>query len=207
MNTKQSYNFLLAQKLIEEFEKRNMEAYYAQTRQEALKLILDMLPKGALISWGGSQTLHEIGLPEALKAGDYKLLDPNSAQGGLEKTKIAEQALLADYYFMSSNAISQTGEMVNIDGIGNRVAALAFGPKHVVIVAGMNKVTPNLDAAILRAQTYASQMILLKFKNDYASIDQVAKIAEKSGSHMVVTSMSVLKDRIKIVLVGEDLGF
>lgn len=99
MNIKQNYNALLAQKLIGEFKKRNMEGYYVETKEEALKLILEMLPKEALISWGGSQTLYEIGLQETLKSKDYKFLDPNSVEGGLEKTKIAQQSLLTDYYF------------------------------------------------------------------------------------------------------------
>ena len=96
---------------------------------------------------GGSATLKEIGLPAALKNGGYNFLDPNEPQGSKAKDQVAHQALGADYYLMSSNAIAATGELVNIDGYGNRVAALIFGPKNVIVIAGMNKVAPDLDAA------------------------------------------------------------
>jgi len=161
MTPTQRYNQLLAQKLIEEFEKRNMEGYYCETKADALKKLLDIIPKETVVSYGGSVTLKETGAIEALTSGDYRFLDPNAAAGATEKEKIAHDALNADYYLMSANAISMTGELVNADGIGNRVAALAFGPKHVVIIAGMNKVETNLESAIMRVKTQAAQKCLL----------------------------------------------
>ncbi len=207
MEPREVYNVLLAQKLIEEFKKRNMEGFYCATKEEALKKVLELIPQGSLVSCGGSATLHEMGLQVALKQGGYNFLDPNDAQGGKAKEKVAHQALSADYYLMSSNAISATGELVNLDGIGNRVAALAFGPKNVIVIAGINKVAPNLDAAILRAKTYAAPLTLLIFKRDYASWDELSKAAEGAYSHLVVTGMSTTKGRIKVILVGESLGF
>lgn len=207
MKSKECYNALLAQKLIEEFKKRNMEGFYCETKEDAVKKVLEMIPKGSMVSCGGSATLHEIGMQAALKNGEYNFLDPDDAQGGMAKDKIAHQALSADYYLMSSNAISASGELVNIDGYGNRVAALIFGPKNVIVIAGLNKVTPNLDAAVLRAKTYAAQLIMLKWKQDYASLDDLSKAAESACSQQVITSMSVTKDRIKVILVGESLGY
>ncbi|WP_315166826.1 lactate utilization protein [Metaclostridioides mangenotii] len=207
MSPKQSYNSLLAKKLIEEFQKRNMEGFYCETMEDALKKAIEMIPKNSTISYGGSETLNEIGLREVLNNGDYNFLDPNSVVGGVEKEKIAHQALASDYYFMSSNAISESGELVNVDGYGNRVASLIFGPKNVIIIAGLNKVVPNLDMAILRTKNYASQMILLKFKQDYSTFEELSKVSEGVGSQFVITSMSSKKGRIKVILVGENLGF
>jgi L-lactate utilization protein LutB len=207
MEPKEVYNTLLAQKLIEELKKRNMEGFYCETKEDALKKVLEIIPKDSVISCGGSATLHEIGLHVALKNGGYNFLNPDDAEGGAAKDKVAHQALGADYYLMSSNAISTTGELVNIDGYGNRVASLIFGPKNVIVIAGMNKVEPSLDAAILRAKKYAASMIMLKWKRDYASFDELSKAAEGACSQLVITGLSITKDRIKIILVGECLGF
>lgn len=207
MTPKQSYNSLLAKKSIEEFQKRNMEGFYCETKEDALEKAIEMIPKNSTISYGGSETLNEIGLREVLNNGDYNFLDPNSVVGGVEKEKIAHQALASDYYFMSSNAISESGELVNVDGYGNRVASLIFGPKNVIIIAGLNKVVPNLDMAILRTKNYASQMILLKFKQDYSTLEELSKVSQGVGSQFVITSMSSKKGRIKVILVEENLGF
>lgn len=204
---KETYNKLLAQKLIAGFAERNMEGYYCQTKGEALQKILSLLKKEDVVSNGGSQTLLEIGFQDAMKSGGYHYLSPHDAQGAAEKEKVAHEALSADYYFMSANAIAETGELVNIDGIGNRTAALMFGPKHVVIVAGLNKVALSLEAAVTRAKTHASRLCLTLFKQDYASYEELCAAAEIGGSHLVITSRSALKGRIKIILVGEDLGF
>jgi len=206
MTPTQRYNQLLAQKLIEEFEKRNMEGYYCETKADALKKLLDIIPKETVVSYGGSVTLKETGAIEALTSGDYRFLDPNAAAGATEKEKIAHDALNADYYLMSANAISMTGELVNADGIGNRVAALAFGPKHVVIIAGMNKVETNLESAIMRVKTQAAQKCLLLYKQDYSSFDELSQAASGIISQLVITSMTNFKGRIKIILVGESLG-
>jgi Uncharacterized conserved protein containing a ferredoxin-like domain len=207
MNPKECYNALLAQKLIEKFEKRNMEAYYCGTKEEALKKVLELIPKGSTVSCGGSATLREIGLRAALKNDGYDFLDPDDAQGGMAKDKVARQALSADYYLMSSNAVSAAGELVNIDGYGNRVSALIYGPKNVIVIAGLNKVEPDLDAAVIRARTYAAPMTMLIFKQDYSSFDELSKAAEAACSQTVITRMSMTQGRIKVILVGESLGF
>lgn len=207
MKPKECYHALLAQKLIQELCKRNMEGFYCETKEEALKKVLEMIPKDSMVSCGGSATLHEIGVQAALKKEGYHFLDPNDAQGAPAMDQVAHQALGADYYLMSTNAISATGELVNIDGYGNRVAALIFGPKNVIVIAGLNKAEPNLDAALLRAKSYAAPMILLKWKQDYASYEELTKAAEGACSHIVVTGMSTTKGRIKVILVGECLGY
>lgn len=201
------FNILLAQKLIGELGKRNIEAYYCEQRSEVLKKVIELIPAGSVISCGGSASLHELELHKSLKAEGYTFLDPEDVQGGLAKAKIAHQALDVDFYLMGVNAISVTGEIVNLDGIGNRAAALSFGPKNVILFAGLNKVVPDLESAILRAKNVAAPLTMLYFKQDYASYDELIEAADKAISQMVVTRMSVFKGRIKVILVGESLGF
>lgn len=204
---KECYNALTAQKLIEEFEKRNIVGFYFKTKEEALKKVLEMIPKDSMVSWGGSATLHEIGLKDALKNGGYNYLDPAEPLGGMEKEKAARQDLSADFFLMSANAIAVTGEIVNIDGIGNRVAALCFGPQNVIIVAGMNKVEPDIHAAIRRVKNYAAKMVVSAYKQDYSSYEELSIAAEAGCSQMVITQKSMFPGRITVILVGESLGF
>ena len=207
MAVQQIYNKILAQKLIEEFARRNMEGFFCETGEQALAQALALLPREALISCGGSATLEEIGLLDALRQGGYNFLDPHSGHSSAEMDAIAHGALAADYYFMSANAIAETGELVNVDGYGNRVAALIFGPKHIIIIAGLNKVTPTLAEALQRAKTYAARMITLKFTADHASFTELQQAAENAVSQLLITSKFTDKERVKIILVGEALGF
>jgi hypothetical protein len=208
MMPRQSYNTLLAQKVIKEFNNRNIQGFYCETKEEALKKVLEIIPKNSVVSWGGSVTLNEIGLIDSLKNGEYNVLDPNAAIGGIEKDKIAHQALNSDYYLMSANAISATGELVNTDGIGNRVAALIYGPKNVIIIDGINKVEQNLEAAILRVKTESVPLVVLSYsKSEISSFEELLNKAQNACSQLVITTMSTFKDRIKVILVGESLGF
>lgn len=204
---KECYNALVVQKLIEEFKKRNIVGFYCKTKEEALTRVLEMIPKDSLVSWGGSETLHEVGLKAALKSGGYNYLDPAEPSGAVEKEKAARQALTADYFLMGANAIALTGEIVNADGIGNRVAALCFGPKNVIIVAGLNKVEPDLHAAIRRVKNYAAKMAVLAYKQDYSSYEELSQAAEAGCSQLVITQKSMFPGRITVILVGENLGY
>jgi L-lactate utilization protein LutB len=201
------YTTLLVEKMMSELASRNFDACYCETSAAAVKQVLEWIPTGSIVSCGGSATLRELNLREVIKKEGYAFLDPDEAQGGAAKADVARQALLADVYLMSANAISVTGEIVNLDGIGNRVAALGFGPKMVIIIAGLNKVTPTLEGAIERAKTIAAPQTLLLFKQDYPSYDALREAAENAYSHMVVTGMSIIKGRIKVLLVRENLGF
>ena len=207
MTLNQCYNALLAEKLMKEFGKRNFEGFYCKTKEDAINTIRDILPENALVSCGGSASLQEIGLIEVLTDGNYTFLNPNGAGNAADKDVIAHKALASDYYFMSANAISESGELVNTDGYGNRVGALIFGPKKVIVVAGLNKVESNLDAAINRVKTCAARKILLRFKQDYSSLEELSEAAEAACSQLVITGKSAIKGRIKIILVGESLGF
>lgn len=205
----QNYNALLAQKVIKELKSRNIQGFYFETKEEALQKVIEILPKDSLISWGGSLTLNEIGLLDYLKMGGYNILDASDpTKSGSEKDKIAHQALNSDFYLMSANAISASGELVNIDGIGNRVASLIYGPKNVLVIAGINKVEQNLDSAILRAKTKAASLNVLHYsKSEMASFEELLNKAQIIGSQLVITTMSIFKDRIRVILIGENLGF
>ena len=207
MTPKQRYNALLSQRIIEEFAKRNMEGYYCETKEDALKKALELIPKELVVSCGGSATLYEIGLIDALKNEGYNFLDPNGVKGAGEMDKIAHQALSADYFLTGTNAVTEGGELVNADGYGNRVSALIFGPKNVIVIAGLNKVEPDLDTAILRVKRTAARMIILKFNKDDPTFDEIDNTAKGAVNQLVITSGSAVKGRIKVILVGESLGF
>jgi hypothetical protein len=206
MTPNQYYDSLRANKLIEELEKRDIEGFYCCSKADALTKLFTFIPRGSSISRGGSLTLDEIGLTEAMANGKYRFIDPKSGKGAYEKERLAHEAMQADFFLMSANAVSMTGELVNADGIGNRVAALIFGPRNVIVVAGMNKVEPDLGSAIRKVRTKTAEKCLTLFKQDYISYDELQQSAKRAVSHLVVTSQSVYKGRIKVILVGETLG-
>ena len=173
---------------------------------------LDETLAGKTVGFGGSMTLAESGMGSALrKREDITLLDRGKAGSPEEVKEIYHKSLHADYYFMSSNAITADGELVNIDGTGNRAAALIYGPEHVIILAGMNKVAPTLEEAISRVRNVASPINALRLGrntpcaatglcSDCLSPDCIC-------SHTVITRKSAPEKRIKVILVGESLGY
>ncbi|MFA0815722.1 MAG: lactate utilization protein [Anaerofustis sp.] len=207
MNPKKDYNRILAQKTIEAFSERNITGYYCETAAEAKEKALSLIPAESTVSCGGSETLKQTGMIEALRDGDYRFFDPHAAMGAMEKNNVAHAALSVDYFFMSANAISSDGELVNIDGYGNRVSAMIFGPSHVIVIAGMNKVTNDLNSAINRAKHIAAPKTLLLFRQDYPSFNELDTQAERGSNHLVVTTGSAVKDRMIVILVDEELGF
>jgi len=195
---------LQAEHLIQQLKERNIEAGYCQNKVEALELALSFIPPGSTVSKGGSKTLAEIGLVDALRSGEYTFLDPSSGSGSEEIKSIAYQSMNADVYFTSVNAISADGQLVAIDGIGNRVSALAFGPRRVVIIIGMNKLAPDIDAAISRAKGIASQSFVAQNCNSY---QEVLLAAEKVGNMTLVINGNAMPGRIRVILVADDLGY
>ncbi|PUU94932.1 MULTISPECIES: lactate utilization protein [Halanaerobium] len=211
MSAKKEYYRIKAENLIRNFEKRNIEGFYVKDSKAARAKVLELIKERSSVSWGGSTTLAEIGVFDKLKAGDYKLLDRSTASNSAEKDKIYHQALSADYYLMSSNAITQAGELVNVDGNGNRLAALIYGPKNVIIVAGMNKVTVDQESAIKRVRNQAAPANSVRLnqktpcaKTGYCSSCQ---IDDTICCQTVITRRSRQDGRIKVILVGEELGF
>lgn len=211
MTLKQQYYRKAAQTIIKNLKKRQMEGYYFDTSNEAVENILSLIPNGSSISRGGSRTLAEIGLLEAIKNGDYTIFDRHSTDDPLEKRQIYTQIFNCDYFLMSTNAITMDGELVNIDGIGNRVASLCFGPKHVIVVAGMNKVVSDLESGLKRAQNVASAANNIRFNHNTpcATTGRCSNcvVADCICSQIVVTRFSKDNERIKVFLIGENFGF
>lgn len=197
--------------IIENLEKRQIAGYYCPSKEAALDLALSLTDEGSTIGFGGSMTLVETGLLDALKVGNYKCLDRGAATSREEVLEIYQASFAADTYFMSSNAITLDGQLVNIDGNGNRVAALIYGPKQVILMVGMNKVAPDVDSAIKRVRHTAGPANAIRLDR--------ATPCTKTGhchdcqspecicSNTVITRRSAIKNRLKVILIGDVLGY
>jgi len=200
--------------LIKNFMKRGIEGVYFDTSAEAVQAVCSMIPANALVGLGGSETLIESGLLDALRRMDIRLLD--RYREGVSKAEVDEmrlQGLLADVFIMSSNAVTADGRLVNIDGTGNRVAALIFGPKKVIVFTGMNKVAPDLESAITRARNSAAAANSLRVGADTPCAhtgfcqDPHCHPPQRICCQTVVTEGSMIPGRIAVVLVNEELGY
>lgn len=197
--------------IIEKLKKRNMEGYFCETSQEAVQKALELMPEGSVISWGGSMSISECGLMDAIKAGDYTLVDRMTAVTPQEKREIYAKTVMADYYLMSTNAITMDGELVNIDGFCNRVACLCAGPQNVIIIAGVNKIVKNVQSGLDRIRTKAAppNAIRLNLNTPCArtGICGDCYAPDCICSQIVVTRRNGIPGRIKVLLVNEELGF
>ena len=198
-------------KVAEALNKRHFDAYYCSDRAEALEKILELIPQDHVVSWGGAATVDELGVKEALRQRGQAVIDRDTAKDAQERQQMLKQALTCDTFLMGSNAISADGQLVNIDGTGNRVAALCFGPTQVVVVAGMNKVAGDLDGAMRRAREVAAPMNAQRFPLKTPCVANGlcgdCKGPDSICAQIVTTRLCKPAGRIKVVLVGEDLGF
>lgn len=201
----------IAKKLIPMLEKRNFDVYYCENGDEATNKAMSLIDKNDSVSWGGSYTVSQIGLIEKLRTSGYNLIDREKGGSAEERAEIMRQGLLADTFLMSSNAVTEDGILVNIDGNGNRVAAMCFGPKSVIMIIGMNKVCPTLEEAEDRAHNIAAVKNAERFgltKTGCSHGKCVNCLSDECMcSYIVKTRRSKEKGRIKIILVGESLGF
>lgn len=211
MNPKEQYYETIADGVIKKFNQRGIEGYFCSTKEEALLTAKRFLTPGCSITWGGSETLKQIGLLQALEHSDYILYDRLTAKTEEEKTIMYSKIVTADYFFMSANAITLDGELINIDGLGNRVACLITGPKNVVIIAGMNKLVPDVASGIARIKNMAAPPngIRLGTSTPCSSIGRCGNCLSDDCMccHTVITRKSRIPYRIKVILVGEELGF
>lgn len=197
--------------LIKQFKKRNINAYFVQNKEDALELIFSLLKKGSTVTWGGSSTLKEIGLIEKLKTTpNIKVIDRSAASTPEEKEQIMHEAFFSDYYFSSCNAISSDGLIVNIDGIGNRVAAISYGPKNVILIVGVNKVTATLKDAVSRARNVAAPKNAHRF--DVNTPCKITNTCENCHNESICSFISIIRgntvpNRIKIIIINEELGY
>lgn len=207
-------NKILAEKVIENLQKRFFDAYYAETKEEALKKAIELIPQTDVVSWGGSVSVSDIGLMDYILNNNYKVINRDTAKTKEEKIDLLKQALTCDTYLMGTNAISADGQLVNIDCIGNRTAALMFGPKNVIVIAGMNKIAPGVEDAIKRARTYAAPINIQRVATDGrqtpcyktgSCLD--CKSPDSICSHIVITRLCNPQKRIKIILTNDHFGF
>lgn len=211
MTPKEIRNQRLAERMIKNLKRRNMEAFYCKTAKEATDKILEMIPNGSSITWGGSLTIREMGLPDMLRQkGTYEVLDRDLVKDNEEKVKMYVRAFTADVYLSSANAISEDGVIVNIDGNGNRVAAITWGPQKVIFVIGLNKVAQTTDAALARARGTASPINAARFDiNTPCHTDGICHNCNSAESicNYVHFLRNSPRGRHSVILVGEDLGY
>ncbi len=201
-------NRLLAEKVIHGLESRNMEGFYAESKEDALKKALELIPEGSSIGMGGCMSAMEIGLVNALKTDKYKFIDRDRME---DKRKAMMDSYDADFFISSANAMTEDGILINVDGNSNRVSAICQGPRQVIFIIGMNKICSDVDSAMKRARNVAAPINAQRFG--------LATPCSKTGSCMdckspdticcqiLITRFSRHKGRIKVILVNDSLGF
>lgn len=197
--------------LVKNLKNRHFDAYYCANAKEALEKALEWIPEGASVGWGGTMSAMEIGLQNAIRAGNYKAIDREHARDQEEKLRLSMECLSADVFLTGANAMSLDGQMVNIDGTGNRVAAIIYGPKTVLVIVGMNKVCDSLEEAVKRAREVASPMNMQRFLKDtpcaVTGVCGDCKSEDCICNQIVITRHCRPTGRIKFLVVGEDLGY
>ena len=208
---KEKYYENIANTIIKNLDKRQIEGYYCPDKKSALKKALELIPKGSSIGWGGSMTLLETGLLDAIQNGQYKIIDRDTAKTSEEQRKIYAEICCSDFFLMSTNAITLDGELINIDGRGNRVAFLCYGPQNVLILAGMNKVVTDIESGFKRVRNIASppNTVRLNKKTPCAITGKCENCYSPDCicGQFVITRRSGVPNRIKIILIGEELGY
>ena len=201
-------NQLLKDKVIKGLTSRNMTAYYAESKEEALKKALEIIPEGSSVTMGGAMSAREIGLVDALKGGNYDFIDRDNYE---DKREAMLKAYDADYFLSSANAMTEDGVLINIDGNANRVSAIAQGPKHVLFIIGMNKICVDIDAAMKRARNVAAPINAQRFGLSTPCAKTGSCLDCKSPDticcQFLITRYSMHPGRISVILVNDELGF
>ena len=204
-------NRLLADRVIKGLESRNMCGYYAETKEDALQKALELIPEGSSIGWGGSVSVAEIGLKDAVLNGNYIVYNRDNCATLEEKRDMEIKTFGCDYFLCSTNAMTEDGILVNIDGNSNRVAAIAYGPRNVVMIVGMNKIAKDVDSALSRARNIAAPTNTQRFPIDTPCKVNGSCVNCKSKDticcEFLITRFSRHANRFHIILVNEDLGF
>lgn len=191
-------------------EKNGFQTFFAPTKSEALEMVLSLIPSNATVGIGGSVTLREINLINALTARGNTIFQ-HWHQPKEKVATIMRKELNADVFLASSNAVTEDGKLINIDGTGNRVAAMIFGPQRVILVVGMNKIVKDVDEGIKRAKNVAAPMNArrLGYKTPCADTGVCTDCDAQDRVCRVITIMEKKPDRsdVSVILVGEELGF
>ncbi len=197
--------------LVQNLRRRHFDAHYCSTSEEALQKALELIPEGSSVGWGGATTAEQVGLLKAIRTGNYTALDRDTCPDAAGREAMMRACFEADWFITGANAISMDGQMVNIDGNGNRVGAIIYGPKKVLVIAGMNKVCESLEAALTRARTVAAPMNQQRFglPNPCTKTGSCADCLSETSicNQIVITRHGKPAGRITFVLVGEPLGF
>ena len=196
--------------LVKNLCSRHFDAYYCANKEEALAKALELIPEGASVGWGGAMSAQQIGLMDAVRSGNYRALDRETCKTPEEREEMGHACLGADVFLTGANGLSMDGEMVNIDGQGNRVAAIVYGPKSVLVIAGMNKVVDTLEDAVTRARTVAAPMNQQRFglPNPCTVTGTCADCKSQTCicNQILITRNCRPVGRIKFIIVGEELG-
>lgn len=197
--------------LVKNLQKHHFGAHYCQTAADALEKALELIPEGASIGWGGATSAEQIGLLDAVRKGNFRAVDRDTAATAEERAELMRACLTADWFVSGANALSLEGEMVNIDGMGNRLAAICYGPKNVLVIAGMNKVADTLEDAVNRARTVAAPVNKQRFGgNTPCGVTGSCADCVSDGcicNQILITRNCRPAGRIQFIIVGEELGF
>lgn len=207
----QTRNQLRGPRLVDALKKHNIEACYTATKADALAQALAWIPEGSSVGWGGSMSIAAIGLTDAIHKGNYQVLDRKDASTPVGNDRILHQILNCDYFVTSANAIAEDGTMVNIDMLANRLAAMCYGPRHVLYIIGMNKVVKTPEDAYQRAKNEAAPMNAMRFDVDtpchHTGCCYDCHAPDTLCCQILITRHSSVPGRAKVILVEESLGF
>ena len=211
MTPQEQRNELLAKTIIKNLQRRHIEGFYCPSGEEAVKKVSELIADGSTVTWGGTMTVRDLGIPEHLKSrGTLEVIDRDLAETLEERQAMYLRAFSADVYLSSANAISEDGVIVNIDGAGNRVAAITWGPKKVIFVIGLNKVTQTVEAALSRARGTASPINSARF--DIKTPCKADGVCHNCNSPECICNYvhflrNSPKGRHTVILVGKNLGY
>lgn len=209
-------------KTLDSLRRHNMAAYYVETKEEVLPLLESLMNDGETVTHGGSETLKQCGVIDLLNSGRYNYLDRSKAADRDEVEEIYRKSYYADTYLTSSNAVTEGGLLFNVDGNSNRVSAICYGPKQVIFICGFNKIVKDLDEAVVRLKTVASpkntkrlgcdtycarEGECLAMGRDASYMCDGCKSPERICCNYVVSARQRHKDRMKVIIVGEELGY
>lgn len=200
-----------AERIIKKLAIRNMTGHYRDTAAEAVELARDLVEPGQSVTWGGSVSFSESGIKAALEADGHRMIDRSQAATPEEQDAMWREQGGADWFFMGTNAITLDGELVNIDGNANRLALLLHGPKHVCVIAGMNKVVADVESGLKRIRTVTCPLNAARLHTgtpcELAGVCSNCHAEKCMCCQEVITRHSRHDGRIHVILVGEDLGF
>lgn len=211
IKSKEWYKETLTGRVIDSLQRNNMTGFYTKTKEEAVEKALSLIPKGSKVGYGQSLTLEQTGIMDALAKGDFHFLDRRKPELSKDEVeRLRRESLLADVFLMSTNALTTDGKLVNIDGHGNRVAALIYGPSKVIIIAGVNKIVSDQEAAIQRIKNYVAPLHAwrrgrpLPCAKTGTCVD--CRAPRRMCNIVTIIEHQRQKGRITVIICGEELG-